>query len=1065
MDGSASKPGHTTRGVGLVKAVVNLYGNRIEDVNSPSLKKDFSTYCTNISLPNLYDMDQLRNNVNARSLPGSNALYGSSTVSKEQEPLHRRPDVVKSKQGFPHFRERVWVKKLVHDRRIRFGTWNIGTLTGKSMEIVDVMVRRKINFMCLQETKWTGEKAKELDNSGFKLWYTGKIRSRNGVGIIVDKEWKKDVVDVRRVGDRIIVLKLVVGQDTFNVISGYAPQVGLAEHFKVKFWEDLEGVLQDIPQGEKVFLGGDLNGHVGSVARGFEGVHGGFGLGEMNGEGKSILEFSEALDLSIANTWFKKREEHLITYKSGGTCSQIDFFLIRKSDRKYCLNCKVILGESLTTQHRVLVMDVSIRDRAKRRSPLVASRIKWWHLKGEKQGIFQQKIWEGWCGQSQGSANDMWNKMSQEIIKVAKETLGESRGFGPRGKESWWWNENVQSKVRVKKECFKEWSRCRNSETWDKYKIARNETKKAVSEARAQAFDGLYQALGTRDGERSIYRLAKGRERKTRDLDQVKCVKDEEGKVLVHEKDIKERWKAYFHNLFNDGYGYDSSSLDTREEDRNYKYYRRIQKQEVKEALKRMSNGKAVGPDNIPIEVWKTLGDRGLEWLTELFNEIMRSKRMPEEWRRSTLVPIYKNKGDIQNCANYRGIKLMSHTMKLWERVIERRLRKETQVTENQFGFMPGRSTMEAIYLLRRVMEQYRMAQQDLHLIFIDLEKAYDRVPREILWKALEKKGVRVAYIRAIQDMYDRVSTSVRTQGGESDDFPITIGLHQGSTLSPYLFTLILDVLTEQIQEIAPRCMLFADDIVLLGESREELNERLETWRRTLETHGFRLSRSKSEYMECKFNKRRRVSNSEVKIGDHIIPQVTRFKYLGSVIQDDGEIEGDVNHRIQAGWMKWRKASGVLCDAKVPIKLKGKFYRTAVRPAILYGTECWAVKSQHENKVGVAEMRMLRWMCGKTRQDKIRNEAIRERVGVAPIVEKMVENRLRWFGHVERRPVDSVVRRVDQMERRQTIRGRGRPKKTIREVIKKDLEINGLDRSMVLDRTLWRKLIHVADPT
>ena len=321
-------------------------------------------------------MDQLRNNVNARSLPGSNALYGSSTVLKEQGPLHRRSDVVKSKQGFPHFRERVWVKKLVHDRRIRFGTWNIGTLTGKSMEIVDVMVRRKINFMCLQETKWTGEKAKELDNSGFKLWYTGKIRSRNGVGIIVDKEWKKDVVDVRRVGDRIIVLKLVVGQDTFNVISGYAPQVGLAEHFKVKFWEDLEGVHQDIPQGEKVFLGGDLNGHVGSVARGFEGVHAGFGLGEMNGEGKSILEFSEALDLSIANTWFKKREEHLITYKSGGTCSQIDFFLIRKSDRKYCLNCKVIPGESLTTQHRVLVMDVRIRDRAKRRSPLVAPRIK-----------------------------------------------------------------------------------------------------------------------------------------------------------------------------------------------------------------------------------------------------------------------------------------------------------------------------------------------------------------------------------------------------------------------------------------------------------------------------------------------------------------------------------------------------------------------------------------------------------------------------------------------------------------------------------------------------------------
>jgi len=170
---------------------------------------------------------------------------------------------------------------------------------------------------------------------------------------------------------------------------------------------------------------------------------------------------------------------------------------------------------------------------------------------------------------------------------------------------------------------------------------------------------------------------------------------------------------------------------------------------------------------------------------------------MPDEWRRSTLIPIYKNKGDIQNCANYRGIKLMSHTMKFWERVIERRLIKETRVTDNQSGFMPGRSTMEAIYLLRRVMERYRTDKKDLHLVFIHLEKAYDRVPREVLWKALEKKEVRIAYIRAIKDMYEKASTSVRMQDGATEDFPITIGLHQGSTLSPYLSTLVLDVLTE----------------------------------------------------------------------------------------------------------------------------------------------------------------------------------------------------------------------------------------------------------------------------
>src|SRR4051812_8114764 len=92
-----------------------------------------------------------------------------------------------------------------------------------------------------------------------------------------------------------------------------------------------------------------------------------------------------------------------------------------------------------------------------------------------------------------------------------------------------------------------------------------------------------------------------------------------------------------------------------------------------------MKGGKAMGPDCIPIEVWRGLGDKAIVWLTKLFNLIFWSNKMPEEWRRSILVPIFKNKGDVQSCTNYRGIKLMSHTMKLWERVIEHRVRGMTR--------------------------------------------------------------------------------------------------------------------------------------------------------------------------------------------------------------------------------------------------------------------------------------------------------------------------------------------------------------------------------------------------
>jgi hypothetical protein len=128
---------------------------------------------------------------------------------------------------------------------------------------------------------------------------------------------------------------------------------------------------------------------------------------------------------------------------------------------------------------------------------------------------------------------------------------------------------------------------------------------------------------------------------------------------------------------------------------------------------------------------------------------------MPDEL--STLVPILKNKGDIQSCTNYRWIKLMSHTMKLWDRVTEHRLRGMTHITMNQFGFMPERSTMKVIFLIRQLMERY----MDLHMVFIDLEKAYDKIPRNLMWWALDKHKGPTKYVTLIKDMYDKVGMAM----------------------------------------------------------------------------------------------------------------------------------------------------------------------------------------------------------------------------------------------------------------------------------------------------------------
>ncbi|XP_021858714.1 uncharacterized protein [Spinacia oleracea] len=178
-------------------------------------------------------------------------------------------------------------------------------------------------------------------------------------------------------------IKLVIGDEIVTVVSAYAPQTGLDASTRQEFWEDLEAVVQRVPRSEKLIIGGDLNGHVGSSCDGFESIQGDFGYGDRNEAGNAILDFALAYDLGKMNTWFEKRDSHLVTYRSGGNTSQIDFILVRIALRQCYTNCKVITGESTSTQHRLVVLDFRGRSYIRRRRPLVESRIKWWKLQGE----------------------------------------------------------------------------------------------------------------------------------------------------------------------------------------------------------------------------------------------------------------------------------------------------------------------------------------------------------------------------------------------------------------------------------------------------------------------------------------------------------------------------------------------------------------------------------------------------------------------------------------------------------------------------------------------------------
>ena len=217
-----------------------------------------------------------------------------------------------------HGRREIYV-----NQECKTGSMNVGTMKGKSHEVVETADRRKFDVAGLQETRYRGVESPTQSrtqvrwlkgkDSAYKFFWSGNPEGTNGVGILLAKKWTENVFEVQRISDRIILLKLIIGKTVFTIISVYAPQQGRPAVEKERFYDQLQSVTAKVPLSEVLIPLGDWNGHVGASADGYEGVRGGFVYRKHNAKGERLLDFADAHHMVICNTMFKKRDSHLIT--------------------------------------------------------------------------------------------------------------------------------------------------------------------------------------------------------------------------------------------------------------------------------------------------------------------------------------------------------------------------------------------------------------------------------------------------------------------------------------------------------------------------------------------------------------------------------------------------------------------------------------------------------------------------------------------------------------------------------------------------------------------------------
>ena len=906
--------------------------------------------------------------------------------------------------------------------KLKVATWNVRTMhqPGKLENVAREMTRLKVDIMGVCEVRWTGAGTVDLDDGGCMI-YSGGTAHAHGVGVMLTETAARSLAGFYPVSERVLLVRLKGKPFDTCIIQVYAPTCDYAEDIVEEFYSDVMKAKEQCKPHEVTLVMGDLNAKLGNER--VEDIVGPFGLGERNERGDRWAEWCIENEQVVLNTWFRQPPRRLYTWMSPGdrVRNQIDYITINKRFRNAVNSTRTFPGADCNSDHVPIVIEMAVKLKKPRKRKLKPKvNIKLLKSDSNIKDLYNVAVrnkFEALENEAEESTmQSVYDNLSAAIEEASAEILPKVTRTPNRP----WMTEAILRLMDDRRRCkgtddqlYRELNRTIHQDC----RIAKE---RWMDEKCTEVED-----LSKRD-QQLMYSKVNDIIKKKKSNKNV-AIKKADGTIAMDIEDVKTRWNEYVSELYH----------DVRPEENDIEIVNdegpEIMRSEVEAAIKEMKAGKAVGGDGVAAEALQALGDFAIDQLTSLFQQIYQSGNIIDEMCDSVFVALPKVEGTLE-CSKHRTLSIMSQITKILLRIILKRIRTKlrTQISDQQFGFVPGKGTSNALFALRVLTENVLEVQKDIFVCFVDYEKAFDKVKHANLFNMLNEAGIDGKDMRLMRNLYWKQKATVRVGDEESPSLEIRRGVRQGCVLSPELFNLYSEVIMRDLLEMDGikaggrniNNIRYADDTVLITDSEEKLQDLVPALVRASGEHGLKLNVSKTKVMVI--SKADNDISANVEVGGVVLEQVQRYKYLGSVVTKDGRSVEEIKTRIAIAKNAFNKVKHIVTNRSISISLRRRFIKSYVWSTMLYGCEAWTINKDMEKRIEAAEMWFFRRMLKISWTDRVSNDVVLHRAGTKREIMKFIRQRqLRFLGHVMR---SQQLENVCMTGRIEGQRGRGRPR-------------------------------------